>query len=52
MTLQDLQKAAITFQTAIREFNVAHELNTVGCDEWIESIDETLDEIEEELNEE
>jgi len=52
MTLQDLQKAAQVFQAAILKFDAEHKLQTVGGDEWVESIDETLDEIQEELNEE
>ena len=46
---KELEQAAGVFQTAIAKFKKTFDPNAVGLNEWIESINETLDEIETEV---
>lgn len=52
IALDKLEKAVEAFETELREFRNVYEPNSVGIDEWIESNENTMLELADELNDE
>jgi len=47
----ELEKAVEVFKTAITLFQQTYDPDSVGLDEWCENLDDTMVEIEEDVNE-